>query len=297
MAMGPLEVERSHLNVTQVFPFDSSRKCMATIVQLDSTKLRVYIKGASEVLLDRCKAIVKDPAKGLGPTDMTTETSQHLRQLITEYSSQSLRTISIVYRDFEHWPPAEADEADRIGVVIEDLLQDLVFLGIIGISDPLRDGARGAVQVCQNAGVVVRMVTGDNIATARAIAEKCGILASSDDVVMEGREFRALDEDQRDAAIPRLRVLARSNPEDKRALVVRLKEMGETVAVTGDGTNDVPALAAADIGFAMGISGTEVAREASSIVLMDDNFASIVRALMWGRTVNDAVKKFLQVSD
>lgn len=113
---------------------------------------------------------------------------------------------------------------------------------------------------------------------------------------MEGPTFRKLSKEDMDVTIPKLQVLARSSPEDKRILVKRLKELGETVAVTGDGTNDAPALKMADIGFSMGIAGTEVAKEASSIIVMDDNFASIVKALMWGRAVNDAVKKFLQVS-
>merc|ERR1712054_189944 len=137
------------------------------------------------------------------------------------------------------------------------------------------------------------MVTGDNMTTARAIATECGIFQEGG-IVMEGPIFRALSEEQMDATLPKLQVLARSSPEDKRILVTRLKKLGETVAVTGDGTNDAPALKAADVGFSMGISGTEVAKEASSIVLMDDNFASIITALKWGRAVNDAVQKFLQ---
>jgi len=140
---------------------------------------------------------------------------------------------------------------------------------------------------------VVRMVTGDNATTAQAIATECGIF--TDGIIMEGPAFRTLSEAQMEALLPRLQVLARSSPEDKRVLVAKLKAMGETVAVTGDGTNDAPALKTADVGFSMGISGTEVAKEASSIVLMDDNFASIVTALKWGRAVNDAVQKFLQV--
>jgi Ca2+-transporting ATPase len=187
-------------------------------------------------------------------------------------------------------------------VVFEDILKDLVFFGLVGIRDPLREGAREAVQACREAGAIVRMVTGDNILTAKAIAKECGILsptptpvASCSDIAMEGAEFRSLSTEERDRIIPNLKVLARSSPDDKRILVMRLKEMGEIVAVTGDGTNDAPALAAADIGLSMGISGTEIAREASSIVLLDDNFASIVKAIMWGRAVNDAVKKFLQV--
>jgi Ca2+-transporting ATPase len=129
--------------------------------------------------------------------------------------------------------------------------------------------------------------------TAEAIAADCGILQPGS-VVLEGPEFRNMSKAQQEDIIPRLHVLARSSPEDKRILVKRLKDMGETVAVTGDGTNDAPALKMADIGFSMGIAGTEVAKEASAIILMDDNFNSIVKALKWGRSVNDAVKKFLQ---
>lgn len=135
---------------------------------------------------------------------------------------------------------------------------------------------------------------GDNINTALAIASSCGIKTDGG-IAMEGPELRKLDDNQLDLVIPRLQVLARSSPSDKELLVRHIKRLGEIVAVTGDGTNDGPALKAADVGFSMGISGTEVAREASSIILLDDNFTSIVTAISWGRAVNDAVAKFLQV--
>jgi Ca2+-transporting ATPase len=169
----------------------------------------------------------------------------------------------------------------------------MVFVGMVGIKDPLRPGVHEAVRDCQRAGVIVRMVTGDNKVTAEAIAHDCGILQPNS-IVLEGPEFRNMTKAQQDEIIPRLHVLARSSPEDKRILVKRLKDKGETVAVTGDGTNDAPALKMADIGFSMGIAGTEVAKEASAIILMDDDFNSIVKALKWGRAVNDAVKRFLQ---
>jgi Ca2+-transporting ATPase len=169
----------------------------------------------------------------------------------------------------------------------------MTFLGMVGIQDPLRDGVFDAVKACQMAGVTIRMVTGDNKLTAQAIAKECGILQPNS-IVMEGPEFRNLSKLQQDEIIPKLHVLARSSPEDKRILVKRLKDKNETVAVTGDGTNDAPALKMADVGFSMGIAGTEVAKEASAIILMDDNFTSIVKALKWGRAVNDAVKRFLQ---
>jgi Ca2+-transporting ATPase len=298
----PLSIERSNIKTVQLVPFHAKRQCMGTVVKLDSMH-RLYVNGASEVLLRKCTRIIQYSAeKGVWDTELTTDTTEALNQTIASYASHSLRTISLVYRDFEQWPPAGAQIMDDGEVVFEDILKDLVFFGLVGIHDPLREGAQEAVQACRKAGVTVRMVTGDNILTAKAVAKECGILSSTttamginSDIAMEGPDFRALSTNERDQIIPNLKVLARSSPEDKRILVMRLKEMGEIVAVTGDGTNDAPALAAADIGLSMGISGTEVAREASSIVLMDDNFSSIVKAIMWGRAVNDAVKKFLQV--
>lgn len=295
LGIGPLSIERSNTKTVQLIPFDATRQCMGTVVELKNMH-RLYVKGASEILLRKCTRIIQYSTKGVWDTEMTMENAESLNQIITRYASHALRTISLVYRDFEHWPPTGVRTTEDNEVVFEDILKDLVFLGIIGIQDPLRDGAQEAVQACQRAGVIVRMVTGDNILTAKAIAKECGILSTAtSDITMEGPEFRNLSTSQMDQIIPHLRVLARSSPEDKRILVTRLKEIGEIVAVTGDGTNDAPALAAADVGLSMGISGTEVAREASSIVLMDDNFSSIVKAIMWGRAVNDAVKKFLQV--
>ncbi|KAJ3191193.1 hypothetical protein HK101_007988, partial [Irineochytrium annulatum] len=169
----------------------------------------------------------------------------------------------------------------------------LICAALVGLEDPLREEVSNAVAECQRAGVMVRMVTGDNILTARAIATRCGIHTRGG-VVMEGGVFRNMGGPERLAMLPRLQVLARSTPADKQLLVSLLKQGGETVAVTGDGTNDGPALKMADVGFSMGIAGTEVAKEASSIILMDDSFGSVVKAIMWGRSVNDSVKKFLQ---
>lgn len=299
LGIGPLQEERSNANVVQVVPFDSANKYMASVVKLADDKFRIYAKGASEILLQKCTKIVENPRSAdLSGAPLTTEDSAYLAGIISTYASRSLRTIAILYRDFESWPPADAvSKDDSSQADFRAIFQDMTLLGIVGIQDPLRQGVQDAVKDCQNAGVMVRMVTGDNILTAKAIAEECGIYTpKSGGVVMEGPTFRRLSQDEMDATIPHLQVLARSSPEDKRILVKRLKELGETVAVTGDGTNDAPALKMADIGFSMGIAGTEVAKEASAIILMDDNFASIVKALMWGRAVNDAVKKFLQVS-
>jgi len=189
--------------------------------------------------------------------------------------------------------PTEEEILSHNAALTEIGNKDLTFMSLVGIEDPVRPGVPEAVATCRNAGVVVRMVTGDNINTARAIATKCGIYTQGG-IAMEGPKFRTLTEEEMDKILPRLQVLARSSPTDKQILVGRLKYLGETVAVTGDGTNDGPALKMADVGFSMGIAGTEVAKEASSIILMDDNFSSIVKALLWGRSVNDSVKKFLQ---
>ena len=298
LSIGLLSTERSNIKIIQLIPFEAKRQCMGTVVELDGVH-RLYVNGASEVLLRKCTRSMQFSAeKGVWNTELTADNAGFLNWIITSYASHSLRTISLVYRDFEQWPPAGARILDDGEVVFEDMLQDLVFFSIVGIRDPLREGAKEAVQACHKAGAVVRMVTGDNILTAKAIAKECGILSTTTtriDIAMEGSDFRALSTKEMDRIIPNLKVIARSSPGDKQILVTRLQEIGEIVAVTGDGTNDAPALVAADIGLSMGISGTEIAREASSIVLMDDNFSSIVKAIMWGRAVNDAVKKFLQV--
>jgi Ca2+-transporting ATPase len=295
LGMGSVSTERSNANIVQIQPFDSAIKCSGVVVKLEDGRYRLYVKGASEILLAKCERIIADATREISDVPMSEDNRDTLERIITTYASRSLRTIGLVYRDFESWPPqgARKSEDDQNQAVFEDVFKDMVFLGIVGIQDPLRDGVREAVKDCQNAGVFVRMVTGDNVLTAKAIAEDCGILVPGG-LVMEGPTFRRLSKRDMDAVIPKLCVLARSSPEDKRRLVKRLKELGETVAVTGDGTNDAPALKTADVGFSMGIAGTEVAKEASAIILMDDNFASIVKALLWGRAVNDAVKKFLQ---
>ncbi|KAF3917116.1 hypothetical protein ABW20_dc0106007 [Dactylellina cionopaga] len=295
LGMGPVAHERSSATVVQLIPFDSGRKCMAAVVKLPSGQYRLYVKGASEILLKQTTKAIADPASGLSEVPLSGSEFEDLEGSIVTFAKRSLRTIGLVYRDFTEWPPrgARLEEDDARQAVFSDIFKDMTFLCLVGIQDPLRPGVPEAVRQCQKAGVFVRMVTGDNVITAKAIATECGIYTEGG-LVMEGPDFRRLTKSQMRELIPRLQVLARSSPEDKQILVRNLKEMGETVAVTGDGTNDGPALKMADIGFSMGIAGTEVAKEASAIILMDDNFSSIVKALMWGRAVNDAVKKFLQ---
>lgn len=288
-----LSETRNNVEVVHMMPFDSAKKCMATVVKLKAGGYRLVVKGASEILLGYCSS--HTDFETLQTETLSESHRESLRDTIDQYAKRSLRTIGLVYQDFPQWPPSHAELNESGAVEMDSVLRDLVFFGVVGIQDPVRPGVPTAVRKAQLAGVTVRMVTGDNLETARAIATECGIYTEGG-VIMEGPSFRRLSEDQMNAIIPKLQVLARSSPEDKRILVMRLKSLGEIVAVTGDGTNDAPALKAANIGFSMGIAGTEVAKEASAIVLMDDNFSSIITALMWGRAVNDAVQKFLQVS-
>ena len=293
-----LAAERGSAEIVQLIPFDSARKCMGVVYRYSKGGYRLLVKGASELMVEACASQITnlDLSKENVHTEYLSEKDkQHALKIIDQYAQGSLRTIGIVYKDFTAWPPKESKklEDDPSAANFDDVFRDMTWVGVVGIQDPLRPEVPAAIRKCHSAGVQVKMVTGDNVATATAIASSCGI-KTDDGLVMEGPKFRQLSDEEMDQAIPRLQVLARSSPEDKRILVERLKVLGETVAVTGDGTNDGPALRTADVGFSMGVAGTEVAKEASSIILLDDNFRSIVTAIAWGRAVNDAVAKFLQ---
>ena len=292
LGMQSLSEVRANEQTVQMMPFDSSKKCMGAVIKLlDGSGYRLLVKGASEILLGYCNE--KADIDNLSESPLTISDRDAMTSIIDSYATNSLRTIALVYRDFPQWPPTHGELGEGGHIEFASVLKDLVLLGVVGIQDPVRSGVPDAVRRAQHAGVVVRMVTGDNAVTAKAIATECGIY--TDGMIMEGPAFRALSDEEMGAILPKLQVLARSSPEDKRILVTKLKALGETVAVTGDGTNDAPALKAADVGFSMGVCGTEVAKEASEIVLMDDNFTSILTALKWGRAVNDSVQKFLQV--
>jgi Ca2+-transporting ATPase len=297
LSMGPVAEERSKENIVQLIPFSGARKCMATVIKLRDSPgtYRVFIKGAAETLLSQSTRIIHDPTSNSSDVELSSEDGQRMGEIIKSYASQALRMIGFAYSDFQ--VPQEQENTAKTPLSIDYVWKDLIFLGVMGIHDGLRPGVWESVKDCQKAGVTVRMVTGDNLQTAKAIAKECGILSSNvSDIAMESSEFRRLGEYELRKVVPDLKVLARSSPEDKQRLVVLLKEMGEIVAVTGDGTNDASAMSAADVSFSMGLTGTEVARQASSIIMMTDDFTCIVGAIMWGRAVNDSVKKFLQVS-
>lgn len=296
LGWGEYDLVRNSAEVVQVLPFSSKRKAMGVVVKVNDG-YRFYIKGASEMLLSKSTSVVLNEqskgSDGIQSKELDESTRGELEQIITNYASQSLRTIGLCYRDFPSWPPQGVTLQDSGEVAFEDLDSDLTLLGIAAIEDPLRYGVTEAVRNCGRAGVNVKMCTGDNILTASSIGKQCGIY-SAGGVAIEGPDFRQLSEADLAELAPHLHILARSSPEDKKTLTDMLKSMGETVAVTGDGTNDGPALKSANVGFSMGIAGSEVAKEASDIILLDDNFSSIVNAIMWGRCVNDAVRKFLQ---
>ncbi|KAJ3097117.1 Calcium-transporting ATPase 10, plasma membrane-type [Phlyctochytrium planicorne] len=278
-----------------VWSFSSDRKRMSTLVKpiaptptTPKQKYRLYSKGASEIILGLCTHMLD--VTGTQVTKMTPNIAQRIQRIITRWASEGLRTIGLAYRDTDQMITTLEVSFDGQK---DDPEHDLVWIGLIGIKDPLRKEVPGAVAKCQKAGLTVRMVTGDNILTACKISRECNILFG-DLIALEGPVFRAMSKEEKIAVVPKLAVLARSSPADKHTLVSLLKELGEVVAVTGDGTNDAPALKEADVGFAMGISGTQIARNASDIILLDDNFVSIVQSIRWGRNVLNSVRKFLQ---
>ncbi|KIK99153.1 hypothetical protein PAXRUDRAFT_132713 [Paxillus rubicundulus Ve08.2h10] len=293
---------RDAAKVVQMIPFSSERKAMGVVVKLENGGYRLYVKGASEILTKLCTRHVvvspdanqvRDESAAVATVEIDTSSQENISRTIIFYANQTLRTIAVCYRDFSTWPPPCMPTNDDGEIPYEELARELTLIGIAGIEDPLREGVREAVGDCRKAGVNVKMCTGDNVLTARSIASQCGIFTPGG-IIMEGPVFRQLNDKEMLEIVPRLQVLARSSPEDKKILVEKLRALGEIVGVTGDGTNDGPALKTAHVGFSMGIAGTEVAKEASDIILMDDNFSSIVKAIMWGRCVNDAVRKFLQ---
>ncbi|KAG9135651.1 hypothetical protein Leryth_002384 [Lithospermum erythrorhizon] len=283
---------RSNASILHAFPFNSEKKRGGVAVKVPDSGVHIHWKGAAEIVLSCCSSYIDENDQVL-PMD---ENKMALsKKAIEDMATRSLRCVSFAYRTYKE---------EKVPTSEQELGQwelpdgDLVLLAIVGIKDPCRPGVRDAVQLCTNAGVKVRMVTGDNVQTAKAIALECGILQSDSDPseynFIEGKTFRNLSETQRDEVCDKISVMGRSSPNDKLLLVQSLRRRGHVVAVTGDGTNDAPALHEADIGLAMGIAGTEVAKESSDIIILDDNFASVVKVVRWGRSVYANIQKFIQ---
>ncbi|XP_050004383.1 plasma membrane calcium-transporting ATPase 2 isoform X1 [Alexandromys fortis] len=295
----PVRSQMPEEKLYKVYTFNSVRKSMSTVIKMPDESFRMYSKGASEIVLKKCCKILSGTGEPrvFRPRDR----DEMVKKVIEPMACDGLRTICVAYRDFPSSPEPDWDNEN-------DILNELTCICVVGIEDPVRPEVPEAIRKCQRAGITVRMVTGDNINTARAIAIKCGIIHPGEDFLcLEGKEFNRrirnekgeIEQERIDKIWPKLRVLARSSPTDKHTLVKGIidsthTEQRQVVAVTGDGTNDGPALKKADVGFAMGIAGTDVAKEASDIILTDDNFSSIVKAVMWGRNVYDSISKFLQ---
>lgn len=269
---------RDGAEVVHQLGFTSDRKRMSTLVRVDGGQ-RLLSKGAPEVIVERASHVLTRD----GPIALDAAGKEERLADVRRFSKEGYRALALAYRDFDGDAPAEPDALEK----------DLVLVGVVAIADPVRPEVKEAVAACRRAGVEVKIVTGDNPLTATSIANQIDLIGEGD-IVMEGAEFRALSDEEVVSKLKTLRVLARSVPSDKHRLVSILKANGEVVAVTGDGTNDAPALKVADVGFSMGITGTEVAKEASDIVLLDDNFASIVGGIQWGRSIFENIRKFLQ---
>ncbi len=265
------------VRVLAEIPFDSQRKAMSVVVQ-DAAGIRtLYCKGALEVVLGKCNGELRAGR----PVSLGEERRRDIEQCQTELAQRALRVLALAYR-----------ESPEMGEGI-DQEHDLVFLGLIGMTDPPRDEAKIAIDRCRRAGIRPVMITGDHPSTARAIANDLGLIGPHDRVVT-GQELDKLSAAQLAAEVPRVAVYARALAEHKMAVVRALQARGEIVAMTGDGVNDSPAIKAANVGIAMGRSGTDVTREASDIILTDDNFASIVNAVEQGRGIYDNIQKFVR---
>lgn len=264
--------ERSDHHVLHAFPFSSELKHMTTISKVDD-KIISYLKGSPECVFEMC--YISDSKR------------KEIEQFITEAQKRGMRVIAFAHKELV----ALYDYEDKQHHA--EMETDMIFDGFVAISDPLRADVFDAVSKCRHAGIDLKILTGDNIITATAIANELHIL-SDEHIAVEAKDIVDLSDDELLALLPKISVIARSTPTIKMRVVKLLKAAGNVVAVTGDGINDAPALKNADVGIAMGISGTEVSKEASDIVLLDDSFSIIVKAIAWGRGIYENFKRFIQ---
>lgn len=302
--------------IVRILPYSSKKERMTIVYEYSPGKFRIYSKGASEIIVKICNDVLMKKNEIFHLSEE--EKANMQENVIENYSRKALRTISFGYREVNN------GELDVFNCSEEELESYFTLIAIIGVKDPLRSEIKEAFSTCKNAGISVRILTEDNLTTAIAIAKESGILSKEvqdfsvflDNYnVMESDKFReavgglvyASEEDEKarkNAKIgnmenfrkvaENLRVLARSTPEDEYILITGLKLLNNVIAVTGDGSNDASALKKADVSFAMGISGTLVERQAADIILLDDNFKSMVNGLKWGRNIYDSIRKFIQ---
>ena len=276
-------LEEQYPRVSEI-PFDSTRKRMTTVHKTPEGKLVAYVKGASEMVLERSTKILDGEVR-----DLTQKDKDETLKVMQSMAEDALRVLGMAYKELP-------EDYDYSALEVDEVEADLVFVGLIGMIDPAREEVPGAIRTAAEAGIRSVMVTGDHRITAVAIAKQIGILREeTDESVLEGFEIEAMTDDQLDDTIENVRVCARVSPEHKMRIALSLKRLNHIVAMTGDGVNDAPALKAADIGVAMGIKGTDVTKEASDMVLEDDNFATIVNAIQGGREIYTNVTKYIRL--
>jgi Ca2+-transporting ATPase len=251
-------------SIVEEYAFDPTLKLMSVVWKNDGT-LTIYTKGAPESVLATCSRL-------------TAKEKETIEQSFQEYASQGLRVIALAQKTVRHVPKTR-----------DDAESDLTFIGFVGIADPAREEVKDAIAIAQTAGIKTIMITGDNELTARAIGAKIGLLQKGDEVIT-GSQFSQLSDQKALERLPVIRIFARTTPDQKLRIVQLLQRMGHVVAVTGDGVNDAPAIKQSDVGVAMGITGTDVAKEASDMILTDDNYATLVTAVEEGRTIFDNIK-------
>jgi Ca2+-transporting ATPase len=274
----PESVEAENPRIWEA-PFDSARKMMSTVNKTGSS-VRVYSKGAPEVIISRSTHCVVN-------SRVTTFDDQQKESVINKVGSmteKALRVLAFAYKDYH-----ESAEYSQ-----DDMESNLVFIGLMGMMDPPRDEVPEAIQLCRKAGIRPVMITGDHKNTAIAVAREVGILSGDDAEALTGQELDILSDEELREKVDRVSVYARVSPEHKVRIAQALRARGHIVAMTGDGVNDAPAIKAADIGVAMGVKGTDVTKEAADMILADDNFATIVKAVEQGRIIYDNIRKFMR---
>ena len=279
-AKAGLHIREARLKSPRIeeIPFSSERKRMTTIHQMENGKRAAFMKGAPEVVLERCTRI----SDADGTKILTGAEREKILEINAEMAQDALRVLAVAYRELPDGAVYAEDAVEK----------DTVFLGLAGMIDPPREEAIEATRVCKQVGIKPIMITGDHKLTAVAIAKEVGIYKHGD-VVLTGEELEKMPAEEFEKIVNQVTVYARVSPMDKLKIVKAWKKKGEVVAMTGDGVNDAPALKHADIGIAMGITGTEVTKEAADMVLTDDNFATIVKAIEQGRWIYDNIKKYL----
>ncbi len=270
------DIQKGYRQIKEL-PFDSDRKRMSVIVENKKNKKKeAYLKGAPDIILKSCTKIMVNGKIHL----LTKKDRDRIMQKNDAFAKRSLRVLGLAFKDVSRLKTYEISTVEK----------DLVFLGLVGMIDPPREGVTDAIAKCNAAGIDVVMITGDHPATAAAIAAEIGLL-HPEDIVLTGTELDALSDAELDAKIKRIRIIARTLPIQKLRIVTALQKQGEIVAMTGDGVNDAPALKKADVGIAMGITGTDVSKEVAKAILVDDNFTTIVNAIEEGRTIYDKIIK------